>query len=56
MLLLTILLIIVAILSILTVLVIGAVGAAGIVIFGDVIVCILVLVWIIKRIIKKRKN
>lgn len=40
-------------------LLIGAVsvgGAVFIVIFGDVIVCMLVIVWFIKRLIKNRKR
>lgn len=42
------------VLTITSALVIGAGGAAFLLVFGDVIVCILILVWIIKRIFKKK--
>lgn len=32
---------------------VGAIGAGGIIIFGDVIVCILFLIWVLKKILKK---
>lgn len=54
MILLTTLLLTVAILVILSILVISVTGAVGIVLFGDVIVCVFILLKIIKKIIKKR--
>lgn len=53
MILLTTLLLTVAILVILSILVISVTGAVGIVLFGDVIVCVFILLKIIKKIIKK---
>ena len=41
-------------LTIFTVVTAGAVGAAGIIVFGDVIVCIVLIVWIIKRLINRK--
>ena len=38
-----------------TILATSVVGAVGIVIFADVIVCILLIVWIIKKLSKKRQ-
>lgn len=55
MILFTILFIILVVLAILTVLGVAALGAAGIVVFGDVIVCVVTIVLIIKHFIKKRK-
>lgn len=55
MILLTLLLLITIILMVVTVAVLSVVGAAGIVIFGDVIVCILGLVWIIKKFASRKK-
>lgn len=52
----TILLCVLVILSILTVLTVSAVGAAGIVIFGDVIVCAVLIIWILKRLINKKRG
>ena len=49
--LLTIILIALAIFTVVTA---GAVGAAGIIVFGDVIVCIVLIVWIIKRLINRK--
>ena len=56
MVLLIILFILLMILAVLAVaaLVIG--GTVGIVLFGDMFICIFVTVWIIKKLIKKRKN
>lgn len=56
MILLTILLITLILLTVLTVAVVSAVGAAGIVIFGDVIVCAVFIVLIMKFVIKRKKN
>lgn len=50
-----ILLLMVGILTMLTIGVISVTGAVGIVLFGDVIVCILLIIWLIKRICKKKK-
>ena len=41
-------------LAIFTVVTVGTVGAAGIIVFGDVIVCIILIVWIIKRLINQK--
>ena len=41
-------------LTVFTVVTAGAVGAAGIIVFGDVIVCIVLIVWIIKRLINRK--
>ena len=40
--------------GIFTVVTAGAVGTAGIIVFGDVIVCIVLIVWIIKRLINRK--
>lgn len=55
MILLTILLIMVILLTIITVVALSTLGVAGVIIFSDVIVCILVLAWLIKRIWIKKK-
>ena len=41
-------------LGIFTVVTAGAVGTAGIIVFGDAIVCIVLIVWIIKRLINRK--
>ena len=41
-------------LSIFTMVTFGAVGTAGIIVFGDAIVCIVLIVWIIKRLINRK--
>ena len=57
MILITILLLTILILVAVCIAVFSAVGAGAIILFGDVIVCILFMVWLIKRIInKKRRN
>lgn len=43
-------------LTMLSILVIGATGAVGIVLFGDVIVCIILIVWIIKKMINRKRR
>lgn len=53
MILFTILFIILVVLAILTVLGVAALGAAGIVVFGDVIVCVVIIALIIRHFIKK---
>lgn len=55
MILFTILLITSVVLAILAVLCVAVLGAAGIVVFGDVIVCIAIIVLIIRHFIKKRQ-
>ena len=55
MILFTILLLMLLILVTITVIAISMGGAAFVILFGDVIVCILVIVWIIKCLAKKRK-
>ena len=35
---------------------VSTVGAAGIVVFGDVIVCIFIIVWVIKLLIKRKRK
>lgn len=54
MLLFLILLFILAILITFTVLIVSATGAVGVIVFGDVIVCIFLIVWLLKLIRKKR--
>ena len=56
MILLTILILTLIILTVLAVLLISTVGAAGIVIFGDVIVCAVFIVLLIKWIIKRKRR
>jgi hypothetical protein len=56
MILFTILLLMLIFLTLLVVLAVSIGGTIGIVLFGDVIVCILLIVWIIKRIIRKRQK
>ena len=41
-------------LAIFTVVTVGAVGTAGIIVFGDAIVCIVLIVWIIKRLVNRK--
>ncbi len=36
--------------------VLSTIGAAGVIIFGDVIVCVFIIVWILKIIYKKRRQ
>ena len=55
MILLTILILTLIMLIIFTVLAISTAGAVGIVIFGDVIVCIVFIVLLIRYLIKRRK-
>ena len=43
-------------LAVFTVFAIAIGGSVFIVVFGDVIVCIFLIVWIIKKLIKKHKN
>ena len=50
-----ILLLILLILTVLVVAVVGTVGAAGIVLFGDVIVCIFIIVFLMKKLFFKKK-
>lgn len=45
-----------ALLVVFTVAIVGTIGAAGIVVFGDVIVCIVFIVLLLKWIFKRKKN
>lgn len=54
MILFTVLLLIALFLIIFTVGAVAVGGAAFIIVFGDVIICIAIIAWIIKRIIKKK--
>lgn len=56
MILLTILLLMLALLTVFAVFAVGTVGAVGFIVFGDVIVCIVLLAWLIKKIIFKKKH
>nr|DAV24930.1 MAG TPA: ATPase [Bacteriophage sp.] len=56
MILFTILLLTFAILATISVIVLSAGGAAFIVVFGDVFVCMLLIVWIMKRLLKRKKK
>lgn len=55
MILLTLLLLITIILTVVTVVALSVVGAGAIIIFGDAIVCIAILVWIIKKLVSRKK-
>lgn len=52
----TILLLTLVMLVVFTVLIVSATGAVGIILFGDVIVCILVMAWVIKHLFKRKKK
>lgn len=52
----TILLLMVLILAVVSIVSISVLGSVGIVVFGDLIVCILILVWIIKKLFKRKKK
>lgn len=56
MILFTILLLIVILLTVITILAVGAGGAVFVVLFGDVIVCIFLIIWLMKRHITKKKE
>ena len=47
---------IVLVLIAITVIVVSIGGALGVIMFGDVIVCIAILIWIIKKLIFRKKN
>lgn len=51
----TILLLTLAILVTITAIALSVGGAAFIIVFGDVIVCILVIAWIVKRLLRRKK-
>lgn len=51
----TILTLILLLLTVITIAAISIGGAVTIVLFGDVIVCAAIIVWIMKRLIKKKK-
>ena len=46
----------IVLLTMLSILVIGATGAVGIVLFGDVLVCIVLIVWVIKKMISRKRR
>ena len=50
------LLMIAAILLVITVLTISIGGSVFIILFGDVIVCVFIILWIMKRLFRKRKK
>lgn len=56
MILFTILLLMLILLTVLTVVVVSTIGAAGVVIFGDVIVCVVFIALIIKYLAKRKKE
>ncbi len=56
MILFTLLLLASIILTMVTVIALVSVGAGFIVIFGDAIICIAIIIWIMKALIKKRKQ
>lgn len=49
----TLLLLITIVLIVVTVIVVSLGGAIGIILFGDVIVCIVLLIWLIKKLVNK---
>lgn len=51
----TILLLTLAILVTITAIALSVGGAAFIIVFGDVIVCILIIAWIVKRLLRRKK-
>lgn len=51
----TILLLTLAILVTITVIALSVGGAAFIIVFGDVIVCVLIIAWIVKRLLRRKK-
>ena len=54
MILFTILLIMLLIIAAITVVGIGVLGSVGVVVFGDLIVCIVLIVWLIKKFVFKK--
>lgn len=52
----TLLLLILLITVVITLLAISIGGSVAIILFGDVFVCIFIIVWLMKRIIKKKKG
>lgn len=54
MILITILIAILAILAVITFVIISVGGAVGVILFGDVIVCMIFIVYLIKKIFKRR--
>lgn len=51
----TILLITFIVLMVTTIIALSVGGAAFILVFGDVIVCVAIIIWIVKRLIKRKK-
>lgn len=56
MLLLLVLLIMLLVIGAFLIATIGVVGGVGIIMFSDVIVCVFILIWLIKKLIKKHKK
>ena len=56
MLLLTMLVIITILLTIFAIIMVGVTGGFVIIVFGDLIVCVLIIAFIIKKILNKKKN
>ena len=54
MILFTILLIMLLVIAAITVVGIGVLGSVGVVVFGDLIVCIVLIVWLIKKFVFKK--
>ena len=55
MILFTIIMITIILLVIFTIVAVAATGAVGIILFSDIIVCIIFLAWVIKKIVCKKK-
>ena len=51
-----ILMIILAILVTFIILAVSTAGASAIIIFGDVIMCVCIIIWILKKILNKKSN
>lgn len=51
-----ILLLTLILLTVITVVAVSAIGATGIVLFGDVIVCAFIIIWIMKRLFGKKRK
>ena len=54
MILFTILLIMLLVIAAITVVGIGVLGSVGVVVFGDLIVCVVLIVWLIKKFVFKK--
>lgn len=56
MILFTVLLLVLLLLVLFIVISVSVLGTAGIILFGDIIVCIAIIVFIMKKLIEKKKN